>query len=188
TKLEELELMLPSQNHNVKADKIIEETVTYGEIKPRFAQLEALEELEKAFEEEYTSALVVMATGLGKTYLAGFFAKKFKRVLFIAHREEILYQAQSSFSNILPNRTTGIYNGKNKDGDAELVFASIYTLSMKHHLEAFSTDDFDLIIVDEFHHAAANSYQKVIDYFNPRFLLGITATPDRNDNIDVYAI
>lgn len=188
TKLEELELMLPSQKHKDNSDKIIEDTVSYGEIKPRFAQLEALEELEKTFEEDYSSALVVMATGLGKTYLAGFFAQNFKRVLFIAHREEILFQAKSSFSNILPNRTTGIYNGKNKDGNADLVFASIYTLCMKHHLEAFSTDDFDLIIVDEFHHAAADSYQKVIDYFNPRFLLGITATPDRNDNKDVYAI
>ncbi len=188
SQLEELDLMLPSQNYKIKADKIKEETVIYGEIKPRYAQVEALEELEKTLEEDYSSALVVMATGLGKTYLAGFFARHFKRVLFVAHREEILYQAQNSFGNTLPNRTSGIFNGKNKEGAADLVFASIYTLCMKHHLEDFSPDEFDLIIVDEFHHAAADSYQRVIDYFNPRFLLGITATPDRNDNKDVYAI
>ncbi|MCC3357738.1 DEAD/DEAH box helicase family protein [Bacillus sp. REN16] len=188
TQLEELDLMLPSQKHKIEADNIKEETVAYGDIKPRFAQVEALEELEKTLEEEYSSALVVMATGLGKTYLAGFFARHFQRVLFIAHREEILYQAQNSFKNILPNRKSGIFNGNSKEREADLVFASIYTLCMKHHLEAFSIDEFDLIIVDEFHHAAADSYQRVINYFNPVFLLGITATPDRNDNKDVYAI
>lgn len=69
-----------------------------------------------------------------------------------------------------------------------MLFASIFTLSMKKHLNAFSKDEFDLIIIDEFHHAAARSYQRVLDYFEPKFLLGITATPDRNDNKDVYAI
>ena len=68
------------------------------------------------------------------------------------------------------------------------VFASVSTLSMKQHLEVFEPDTFDLIIIDEFHHAAANTYQRVLDYFKPQFLLGITATPDRNDNKDVYAI
>ena len=158
------------------------------EITPRFAQPEALEQLETTLEEGYHSALVVMATGLGKTYLAGFFAQKFNRVLFIAHREEILHQAKKSFKQIMPDRTGGIYNGKVKDAEADSVFASIATLSMKQHLERFAPDAFDLIIIDEFHHAAANSYQRVLDYFKPKFLLGITATPDRNDNKDVYAI
>lgn len=117
-----------------------------------------------------------------------FFTQKFKRVLFIAHREEILYQAKKSFKQIIPNRTGGIYNGKVKDAEVDSVFASIATLSMKQHLERFAPDAFDLIIIDEFHHAAANSYQRVLDYFTPQFLLGITATPDRNDNKDVYAI
>ena len=129
-----------------------------------------------------------MATGLGKTYLAGFFAQKFKRILFIAHREEILYQAKRSFGQIMPDRSGGIYNGKRKDAEAETIFASVSTLSMKQHLEVFQPDTFDLIIIDEFHHAAATTYQRVLDYFKPQFLLGITATPDRNDNKDVYAI
>jgi len=188
TQREELELMLPHQKPDINYEVIKEETTVYGDIKPRYAQVEALEELEKTLEEDYSSALVVMATGLGKTYLAGFFARNFKRILFIAHREEILYQAQNSFDKIISNKTTGVFNGSKKEGDADIVFASIYTLCMKHHLENFSDDEFDLIIVDEFHHAAADSYQRVIDYFNPRFLLGITATPDRNDNKDVYAI
>lgn len=188
---EELALMLPNHNEVVDQPEIIHDPPlkeSYGVIVPRFAQIEALAELEKAREEEYQKALVVMATGLGKTYLAGFFAKDFKKVLFIAHREEILFQARQSFRNIMPDRMYGIYNGKNKDGDADSIFASIYTLSMRAHIERFSPDEFDLIIVDEFHHAAAESYQRVFDYFKPKFLLGITATPDRNDNKDVYAI
>lgn len=129
-----------------------------------------------------------MATGLGKTYLAAFFAKKFKRVLFIAHREEILVQAQKSFKHVMREKTGGIYNGKKKEVSTDFVFASIFTLSMKQHLDIFGQEDFDLIVIDEFHHAAANTYGKVINYFKPKFLLGITATPDRNDNKDVYAI
>jgi superfamily II DNA or RNA helicase/HKD family nuclease len=157
-------------------------------IEPRFAQIEALEALERTLEEQYDKAMVVMATGLGKTYLAGFFARKFHRVLFIAHREEILFQAKRSFQRIMPDKTAGIYNGMLKEGEADHVFASIYTLGMKKHRESFAPDRFDLIVVDEFHHAAAASYQSVIRYFRPRFLLGITATPDRMDGKDVYAL
>ncbi|MFV2050454.1 DEAD/DEAH box helicase family protein [Metabacillus litoralis] len=185
SELEEIELMLPSKEKDMH---LAEESSEYGEIQPRFAQIEALEELEKTYEEGYKSALVVMATGLGKTYLAGFFGKQFKRVLFIAHREEILTQAQKSFSTIIKKSTFGIYNGNKKEANVDHVFASIFTLSMKQHLEVFKPDDFDLIVIDEFHHAAAASYQRVLDYFQPSFLLGITATPNRNDNKDVYSI
>lgn len=188
SEIEELELMLPSVNDGKEAEVIKDPPTAYGTIQPRFAQLEALEELDKTIEEDYHKALVVMATGLGKTYLAGFFAQRFEGVLFIAHREEILYQAKKSFQNIMPDKTYSIYNGHIKDSKGDAIFASIYTLSMQKHLHTFSRDDFDLIIIDEFHHAAADSYQRVIDFFQPKFLLGITATPDRNDNKDVYAI
>ncbi|MBT2728567.1 DEAD/DEAH box helicase family protein [Bacillus sp. ISL-75] len=189
TELEELDLMLPVEKEiAVQPEVILDSPVTYGEMQPRFAQIEALEELNKTLDEEYNKALVVMATGLGKTYLAGFFAQNFNKILFIAHREEILYQARDSFKKIMPESKFGIYNGKSKESDADAIFASIFTLSLKRHLEIFQPDEFDLIIIDEFHHAAADSYQRVLDYFQPRFLLGITATPDRNDNKDVYAI
>lgn len=157
-------------------------------ISPRFAQLEALEALDRTLEEGYEKAMVVMATGLGKTYLAGFLARRFERVLFLAHREEILHQAKASFARILPDRSFGLYNGVSKDGDSDCVFASIYTLGIKKHRESFPVDAFDLIVVDEFHHAAAASYQSVMQYFRPQFLLGITATPDRMDGKDVYAL
>ncbi|MCK1992166.1 DEAD/DEAH box helicase family protein [Peribacillus muralis] len=191
TETEEMDLMLPSEGdeESIPTTEIIHESsVPYGKISPRFAQLEALEELNKTMEEDYAKALVVMATGLGKTYLAGFFARNFKRVLFIAHLEEILYQAKKSFQTVMPEERFSIYNGKVKESHGHTIFASIYTLSMQRHLRVFDPDEFDLIIVDEFHHAAAESYQRVLDYFKPKFLLGITATPDRNDNKDVYAI
>lgn len=188
TEQEEVNMMLPAGKMEHSEDVVLETPAPYGEIVPRFAQIEALEELEKTYDEGYHKAFVVMATGLGKTYLAAFFAKRFKRILFVAHREEILKQAERSFKNVLPDLTTGIYNGTTKDGDADAVFASIFTLSMQKHINRFTPEDFDLVIIDEFHHAAANTYQRVLNYFKPEFLLGITATPDRNDNRDIYAI
>ncbi|WP_163150679.1 DEAD/DEAH box helicase family protein [Anoxybacillus sp. MB8] len=187
TKLEEVEFMLPIETEQ-ETEIIHDEKVPYGSIQPRFAQVEALTQLEATYAEGYDRAMVVMATGLGKTYLAAFFAQKFQRVLFIAHREEILHQAKRSFAQVLPHKTFSIYDGKAKEGQADVVFASIFTLSMKKHLEIFAQDAFDLIVVDEFHHAAAKSYERVLAYFQPKFLLGITATPDRNDYKDVYAI
>jgi superfamily II DNA or RNA helicase/HKD family nuclease len=189
SELEELELMLPSNKETPEQPGVVfDSSADYGDIQPRFAQIEALEELNKTLEEEYNKALVVMATGLGKTYLAGFFSRNFKKILFIGHREEILYQARESYKKIMPDKQYGICNGKTKERNADAIFASIYTLSMKTHLEQFQRDEFDLIIIDEFHHAAADSYKRALDYFKPKFLLGITATPDRNDNKDVYAI
>ncbi|WP_282019346.1 DEAD/DEAH box helicase family protein [Planomicrobium okeanokoites] len=158
------------------------------EISPRPAQQEALEALEIAMDEEYSRAMVVLATGLGKTYLAAFFAEKFKRVLFVAHREEILFQAKQSFQHVHPDRTSAFYNASEKQTDADFIFASIYTLGSQYHLDRFEADAFDLIVVDEFHHAAAPTYERLLKHFEPKFLLGITATPDRMDNKDVYAL
>ncbi|WP_372869440.1 DEAD/DEAH box helicase family protein, partial [Planomicrobium okeanokoites] len=158
------------------------------EISPRPAQQEALEALENAMDEEYSRAMVVLATGLGKTYLAAFFADKFKRVLFVAHREEILFQAKQSFQHVHPDRTSAFYNASEKKTDADFIFASIYTLGSQYHLDCFEPDAFDLIVVDEFHHAAAPTYERLLNHFEPNFLLGITATPDRMDNKDVYAL
>lgn len=158
------------------------------DISPRPAQQEALEALEDTMAEEYSRAMVVLATGLGKTYLAAFFAQKFKRVLFVAHREEILFQAKQSFEHVHPDRTSAFYNATEKERDEDFIFASIYTLGSQYHLDQFAPDAFDLIVVDEFHHAAAPTYERLLNHFEPKFLLGITATPDRMDNKDVYAL
>ncbi len=168
---------------------IVAEAAEAGTIlEPRPAQKLALTALKETLEQGYDKAMAVLATGLGKTYLAAFFAERFKRVLFVVHRDEILQQAKEAFATVYPHKTAGFFNRFEKDTDSDFVFASISTISRKYHLEKFNPADFDLIVVDEFHHAVANSYQKVLDYFKPKFLLGITATPDRLDNKDVFSI
>ncbi|MGH2316350.1 DEAD/DEAH box helicase family protein [Planococcus sp. SE5232] len=169
--------------------EVAETQVSYSaSISPRPAQREALDALDTVLAEEYSRAMVVLATGLGKTYLAAFFAEKFKRVLFVAHREEILTQAKQSFQHVHPDRSSAFYNASEKRTDADFIFASIYTLGSQYHLDKFEKDAFDLIVVDEFHHAAAPTYERLLNHFEPTFLLGITATPDRMDNKDVYAL
>lgn len=164
--------------------------VVAPEILPHRVQEEALHALRETMEEGRTRALAVLATGLGKTYLSAFFAGDFTRVLFLAHQKELLVQAERSFQKVNPAWQTGFYIGSDRTvtETTEIVFASVQTLAQKRHLDRFATDQFDLIIVDEFHHAAATSYRKIIDHFTPRFLLGLTATPDRMDGADVYAI
>lgn len=188
TAREEIELTLPTIDEAVEGEVIKEHPPTYlSEVTPRQAQTEALKALETTVAEEYSKAMVVMATGLGKTYLAAFFAEKFKGVLFIAHREEIIKQAKASFEHVL-KKPGGLLYSLEKDEDHPMLFASIFTLSMQDQLHRFAKDEFDLIIIDEFHHAAAKTYQRVIDYFDPTFLLGLTATPERTDGQDVFAI
>ncbi len=157
---------------------------------PHTVQKEALEALEQTRAEGNQAGLVVLATGLGKTWLAAFDTERFgaKRVLFVAHREEILRQSRDTFRRIRPAASLGLYTGQDKAPEAEVIFASIQTLSRINHLRRFEPDAFDYIIIDEFHHAAARSYRKLIDYFEPRFLLGLTATPERTDGGNLLAL
>lgn len=186
---EEKEVMFgPTFSESQVNDQKEEYLIESNQLTPRPAQILALDALKETMQDEYDKALVVLATGLGKTYLAAFFAEQFKRVLFVAHREEILNQAKDSFLQVHPLKISGLYNAIEKNKNADFVFASIHTLSQKYHFEQFDPKAFDLIIVDEFHHAAAPSYERVLDYFHPNFLLGITATPERLDNKDVFSI
>ncbi|MDF2945354.1 MAG: type restriction protein res subunit [Bacillales bacterium] len=176
-----------------RKDNVLAETnEVYQIIEPNEVQKLALEELRKTLHDEHERGLVIMATGLGKTYLAAFFSDENKeflnRVLFVAHREEILTQAKLTFSRVVDGASFGFYNGVEKNKEANYIFASVQTLGKKKNLNEFSPNNFDLIIVDEFHHAAAPTYKKIIDYFKPKFLLGITATPDRADGGDIFAI
>ncbi|WP_018249046.1 DEAD/DEAH box helicase family protein [Orenia marismortui] len=154
---------------------------------PRGAQIEALYELKLSREEGYNKGMVIAATGIGKTYLAAFDSIQFDKVLFVAHREEILKQAEKSYKRIEPSLTTSFFNGEEKDKSGKAVFASVQTLSKEDYLndEYFKKDEFKYIVIDEFHHAAADSYKRILDYFEPDFLLGLTATPYRMDNKDI---
>ena len=156
--------------------------------KPNLVQIEALEELKKSRDQfNKDKGLVVMATGLGKTILAALdvVSLKPKKILFVAHREEILIQSERAFKQFIPNKKYGIYKGSKKNMDNEYIFASIQTIGKKSELEKFKKENFDYIIVDEFHHVGARSYKNLVAYFKPKFFLGLTATPNRTDNIDI---
>ena len=157
-------------------------------IEPNGTQIEALYELNKTRMEGFDKALVVAATGTGKTYLAAFDSKDYNKILFVAHREEIIKQAQKSFNTVTPDKTSGFFYSKHKETDKDIIFALVQTLGRKQNLENFKKDEFDYIIIDEFHHAVANNYKNILDYFTPKFLLGLTATPERLDNRDVFAL
>lgn len=157
---------------------------------PIGAQIEALFALENTREEGANKALVVAATGVGKTYLAAFDSVKYRRVLFVAHREEILKQAANSFKNVRQTDDYGFFCGNEKATDKSLIFASVSSLGKKEYLNEkyFQPEYFDYIVIDEFHHAVNNQYQRIIDYFRPKFLLGLTATPERMDGKNIYEI
>ena len=152
---------------------------------PRGAQIEALCALEDTRAEGAKRALISAATGVGKTYLAAFDSKDYKRVLFVAHREEILNQAAISFKNVRNSEDYGFFNGDEKCTDKSVIFASVASLGRK---ENFAPNYFDYLIIDEFHHAVNDQYKRIVEYFKPQFLLGLTATPERMDGRSIYEI
>lgn len=157
---------------------------------PRGAQIEALCALEDTRAEGAKRALVQAATGVGKTYLAAFDSKSYERVLFVAHREEILKQAAVSFRNVRNSEDYGFFTGEEKSTDKSVIFASVATLGRSEYLSEkyFAPDYFQYLVIDEFHHAINEQYQRIVKYFKPQFLLGLTATPERMDGRNIYEI
>ncbi len=163
--------------------------IANSEIKPNYMQRKALKELNRIRVTGATKALIVAAAGSGKTYLAAFDAQNFnpQRLLYIAHEGSILMKSYETFSKVFgSDRSYGLYTGDYKESDADFVFST--NISMAGSLELFDKHAFDYIIIDECHHATAETYKKVIDYFEPEFLLGITATPERMDQEDVFGL
>ncbi|PCI28451.1 MAG: helicase [SAR324 cluster bacterium] len=159
-------------------------------VAPNVIQQEALVALQAIRAQGARRGLVVLATGMGKTWLSAFDSRELqaKRILFVAHREEILLQAEATFVRIFPGIKVGRYTGKEKQLDADMLFAAVQTLGRQKHLDQFPSDYFDYIVVDEFHHAAARTYQQLLVHFKPQFLLGLTATPERTDQADILAL
>ncbi len=158
-------------------------------VKPNFMQRKALKELNRYRAVGENKALVVSAAGSGKTYLAAFDALNFNpdRLLYIVHEGSILKKSLETFTDVFgSNVTYGIFSSESKEMDADFVFAT--NLTMCRSLELFARDEFDYIIIDECHHATAETYKKIIAYFEPEFLLGLTATPERMDNQDVFEL
>ena len=156
-------------------------------IELRDYQQEATENLQKMREEGKTIALLYHATGVGKTITAATDAKAVGgRTLFLVNALKLASQAKETFAKVWPEATLGEYTGSQKDMTQTVIFATVQSISKD--LEKFSPTDFDYLIVDECHHAAANTYQKIFTYFHPKFILGLTATPERSDGEDMLEL
>lgn len=150
-------------------------------------QEEALASLDNMRKNNETIALLYHATGTGKTVTAVMDAKRFgKRTLFLAHTHELVEQAVSTFSQLWGEKEVGRFADGIKESDKFIVCGSIQRVAL--NLEMFGNTDFGYLIVDEAHHAAAETYQKILSYFKPEFTLGLTATPERSDDKDILEI
>lgn len=157
-------------------------------LEPNKMQVGFVSNLKKITEEGNTKALLISATGTGKTYASAFAAREleYKRVLFLVHRNQIARQALQSYKRVFGTGISlGLVTGKKQQYDADFIFATIQTMSKQENLHRFAQEHFDLIIVDEAHHSSAKSYKRIMDYFKPVLWIGMTATPDkRDDNIE----
>ena len=160
-------------------------------LQPNKMQVEFISNLAKLRKNGAERALLISATGTGKTYASAFALREEgpQKALFLVHREQIAKQAIKSYRKILGNnKSLGLLSGNAKDYDAEYLFATMQMMTKPETLEHFKQDEFEMIVVDEVHHAGADSYQKIMQYFKPKFWLGMTASPERMDNFDIYKL
>ena len=158
-------------------------------IKPNSMQKQFVDNVTKLIANNQKRALLVSSTASGKTYAAAFAMKKFNpdKALFLVHREQIAKRALFSFRNIFKgNKTYGMISGNHKDFNKDYIFATMQTMSKQDIYNNFKPDHFDYIIIDEAHRIGSNSYQKLLNYFKPKFCLGMTASPERSDDFDVF--
>lgn len=171
--------------------KVEKQSLLEKEIVPNSMQLAALENLKQLRIANKNKALIISATGTGKTYLSAFDVKNFgsKRLLFVVHRLNIAQHALETFQQVFKNdRTFGIFSGDKKEIDKDFVFSTIQTIAKEENLQLFKKGLFDYIIIDESHRSGADSYRRLIQYFQPKFLLGMTATPERTDGNDIFTL
>jgi superfamily II DNA or RNA helicase/HKD family nuclease/SOS-response transcriptional repressor LexA len=176
------------RNNGELLEEFKEETTS---VSPNLMQVEALKNLQKLRDEDKNKALVISATGTGKTFLAAFDAKQFnsKKLLFVVHRLTIARAALKTFKRVFGSeKTMGLFSGDKRELACDFVFSTIQTISKVDHLYKFSKDQFDYVIVDESHRSGADSYSKLLNYFTPKFLLGMTATPERTDGYNIFKL
>lgn len=173
------------KSKNLKVYKV------FQKLKPNSMQKHALKNLRALREAKVDKALLISATATGKTFLSAFDVKQFnaKRVLFVVHRWNIAKKAMDSFKEIFKTeRTYGLFESSSKNMNENFIFTTNLTLSNSENIKRFEPDSFDYIIIDETHRAGAATYQKIINYFSPKFLLGMTATPERTDDYDIFEL
>lgn len=158
-------------------------------LKPNEMQTEFIANLKRLEMQGEERALLISATGTGKTYASAFAArdKAPSKLLFLVHREQIARKAMKSFEDIFDkSKSFGLLSGSSKEYDSDFLFSTMQMMSKKEIFQRFARDEFEMIIIDEVHHAGAESYQRIMDYFEPKFWLGMTASPERMDGIDIY--
>jgi superfamily II DNA or RNA helicase len=183
------EKIYKSQISLLDRGKDIIETIENETIKPNLMQVEALKSLKNLRKENKNKALLISATGTGKTYLSAFDVKELnpKKFLFIVHRRNIANAAMKSFKKVVgKNKSMGLYSGNQKEIESDYLFSTIQTISKCENLNQFDKNHFDYIVIDETHRAGAATYQKILKHFEPKFLLGMTATPERTDGFDIF--
>lgn len=155
---------------------------------PNKMQREALDALEEMRKKGEQKALIISATGTGKTFLSAFDVKRVepRRMLFLVHRRTIAQKSMESYQLIIDNRTMALYSGAGRMDDADFLFGTV--LSVTNDLQKFAPDAFDYIVIDESHRAEATTYKRIMDHFKPLFLLGMTATPERSDGTHVFEL
>lgn len=175
-----------------QSDHLVDVTDDQHVIVPNMMQSAALEALGNVVDAGEKRAVIISATGTGKTILAALAARKAQpqRLLFIVHREQILTKASEEFRRVLgaPASDFGFYVGGRKHLDAKYVFATYQSLSRPDTLPTIDPRAFDYIIIDEVHRAGAESYRRLLDHFQPQFLLGLTATPERTDGFNIFEL
>jgi superfamily II DNA or RNA helicase/HKD family nuclease len=165
------------------------ESLSYQAIEPNRMQQEALNSLADLRSQGKNKALLISATGTGKTFLSAFDVQNFKpkRMLFLVHRRTIANKAMESFQRIFThNYSMGMFSGVQKDIDPDFIFSTIQTMGRDENLQNFAPHHFDYIVIDETHRAGAETYQRILNHFRPKFLLGMTATPERTDGFDIF--
>lgn len=160
------------------------------EFKPNSMQVQVIKNLQKLVDEKKDKVLLISATGTGKTYASAFALKeqKPKRLLFLVHREQIALQAMKTYQNVFgKEKSYGLLSGSHRDLENDFLFSTMQMMAKKEILESFSKEEFDVIVIDEAHRSGAKSYQAIMNYFHPKLWFGMTASPERSDDFDVFS-
>ena len=160
-------------------------------LRPNKMQQEFIYNLHELIEQGAKKALLISATGTGKTFASAFAMKSEapKKALFIVHRELIARQAFNSYQKVFgSSKKLGLLSGNSKEYDADILFATMSTMAKTDTLDKYSPDEFEWICIDEVHRAGAESYRKIMDYFKPKFWFGMTASPERTDGFDIFKL
>lgn len=173
-----------------RAEYTIQKDNTVQIFTPNAMQREFIKNFTQLIEKGEKRGLLISATGTGKTYAAAFALKEVRpeRLLFLVHREQIAKQALETFQTVFEEDNFGLLSGNHHDIDAKYLFSTVQTMSKEEVYTQFRNDEFDYIIIDEVHRAGAPSYQKIMEYFTPKFYLGMSASPDRTDDFDIYKL